>query len=165
MSIESFYVTAGYIIWAYILICVIVKLNLYVRNKKKEGSKKEKIAQFFSSRRTYRSKKNQVRVILKYSNNTELFECICKNYIKEKTKYSIKDKDLYEDLMKQILHQKIKKIDSHNDLEKCFLIQMITWCKINSDQITCFLRKSKAENQVLERFIELQKRGEPEKIR
>ena len=157
MSIESFFVVAGYAIWIYILVCVIVKLNLYSIERKKEDMKKARIRDFLSSKTSCADKENQVKQMQKYANQPILFEEICRTYIKEKDEYEEEEKQFYESFMKDSVHKKITELGPHDDLERCALVQIIMRCELRSVMILAFVDKCQDENRMIDQLIKLEK--------
>ena len=147
MSIDHFYVMAGYAVWGYILLCIFIKLVLDKRKKKKDQIKKEEIKKFLSTDTSFKSKKNLRKNIMQYAREDELFDYICGVYSKNKDEYTENDKYTYYKIMNQILKRKIKESLGRGRLYRYFLVKKIQQTKIGSETMKEFVSECREESK------------------
>ena len=131
MVIEHLGLVISYTIWCYILICIFIKLTFVNRKGKK------RIIIKLLNNKSF-AKKITSRRVRKYVRDEELFDFLCYEYCKRRSRYTKPEKAWFEKFLKKVLSEKIKLSEKKDDLYKVFLMKKIERLRIKSDEINRF---------------------------
>ena len=145
MSIEHFYIVAGYGVWIYVLFCVFIKLVLDRRGMHKEFQKKEKIRKFFSKEIAARKKLKYRKRLMQYAKNDELFDYICEIYLLERERYTKEENARYRKFLTKIIRMKTKGAGGKGVLYRAYLIKRISQCRLRSRYLEKFVAEYREE--------------------
>ena len=157
MTIHNIYLTIGFSLWAYLLICFCCKLFSDALYRKLRGKRIHRINVFFSSGHVDRSRVRSFQKILRYAKDDALFNYICDRYAEMLEMYTVNEKAILELYMRKIFHMRIHQLNTNDRLGRCALIDNIYRCRVTSDEIRLFLLECGEHTQLEQYCIDLHK--------
>ena len=155
MTIHYFSITAVFVLWSYILLCICGKLALDRSRSRRIEKRKAAIRAFFAPGQSPAAAEADFRQVQSYARDDELFNYACECYSSQLHCYTPQEKDSLEAFVKRLIYRRILTVKEGDALGRCLIISSIYRCRILSEDIRLFLLSCEEGSQLEQLWAEL----------
>ena len=152
MTIPYIHITAAYLLWAYFLLCLAVKMALDRRKKRRTAQLEEAVTAFFAPG-TPDVQSEEFRTVQAACREPLLFDLACDRWTALCPQLDREDHARLYTCLLRLFHDRLQQAEGADALTRCALLERMALCQIHSPRLDEFVETCRSAPNLIKSKI------------